>query len=313
MATPGFDLTTLTSYVDENSFELIGKAVLGTNLAKEVNVRAGLKGNSVKIPLLSDDFTVGNGNNCGWEAPSSASISQADMCLYHAKIQHEFCVQSLRDTFMAQALSAGQFAGSENLPYEATYVDYFVQKLNNWNEKFLIEGKGADCTGFRQAISGSATDGAATAWSTSNALDGAYAMYAALDGEVALADDLILVLSPGDYKKVAIDAVSQNYFMTDMTPNTRNGSSFILPGTGIKVVATAGIAEQADEKNTRILTRASNLIMGTDLTGDFETFKMWYSEDNDQVRATMKWAIGATAAEPTQAVISNATKTNYTL
>lgn len=311
---PGFDLSTLTAYVDETSFDLIAASVLGTNLAQNVNVRAGLKGNTVAIPIMSDDFTVGDGNSCGWNAPSSASIDQIEMCLHHAKIQHEFCTQALRETFMAQALAAGQFGSSENLPYEATFVNYFVEKLQNWNEKFLIDGKGT-CTGFRQALSGSATEGASGAWSTTNALTGAYDMYSKLSGEVALADDLIMVLSPGDYKKLALNAVAENYFRTDFTP-IANGSNFILPGTAIKVVACGGIKEQTGGiagYNTRILTRASNLIMGTDLTGDFETFKMWYSEDNDQVRATMKWAIGAAAAEPTEGVISNSTRANYSL
>ena len=58
----GFDLSGLTQYVDETSFELISKAVLGTNLASYVDVRAGLKGNSVAIPLLEDTFTVQDGN-----------------------------------------------------------------------------------------------------------------------------------------------------------------------------------------------------------------------------------------------------------
>jgi hypothetical protein len=312
MATPGFDLTGLTGYVDENSFDLIASAVLGTELANNVSVRAGLKGNSVDIPVMSDDFTVGDGNSCGWSAPSSASIEQVNMCMYHAKIQHEFCVQSLRDTFMAQALAAGQFGGSENLPYEATYVDYFVKRLKNWNEKFLIDGKGT-CTGFRQAISGSGVSAAGynTDWTTSNAVAGAQALYEALPNDVALADDLILVLGPHDYKALSLNATQLNYFHIE--PGVPGRTDLYVPGTGVKAVACAGIKNQTDGKNTRILTRASNLIMGTDLTGDFETFKMWYSEDNDQVRATMKWAIGAAAAEPDMAVIANPTVANFTL
>lgn len=310
----GFDLTGLTGYVDENSFELISSAVLGTELAQNVDVRAGLKGNSVAIPVMEDTFNVADGNDCGWTANNTASISQVDMCMYHAKVQHEFCPQALRDTFMAQALAAGQFGGSESLPYEATYVDYFVKKLKNWNEKFLIDGKGASCTGFRQAISGSGVDGAAynIDWTITNAVEKAQDLFSALPADVALADDLLMILSPGDYKTLALSATQQNYFTPAYNP-IADGSTFYVPGTRVKVVATAGIKDQTNGLNTRIVTPARNLIMGTDLTGDFEVFKMWYSEDNDQVRATMKWAVGAAAVEPANAVIANPTVANYTL
>ena len=42
---------------------------------------------------------------------------------------------------------------------------------------------------------------------------------------------------------------------------------------------------------------ADMIIMGTDLTGDFEQFKLFYSESNDEVRAIMRWKIGVAVTE----------------
>ena len=86
-----------------------------------------------------------------------------------------------------------------------------------------------------------------------------------------------------------------------------------IPGTNVKVIACAGIKDQTGGKNNRFLTRASNIILGTDLTGDFEQFKLFYSQDNDQIRATMKWAIGVAVKEPGLGIIANPTVTNYSL
>lgn len=300
-----FDLTGLTGYVDENSFELISKAVLGTNLASFVDVRAGLKGNAVAVPLLDATFNVTNGNDCGWTGNNTASISQVDMCIYHPKVQHEFCPQALRDTFMAKSLSAGAYGSSENLPMEAVFANYFVEKLQNYNEKYIIAGT-TSCDGIQAPISSSGTKlaGYDIAWSTSTSVAAAQALYAGLSGTVSMADDLILVVSPGDYKSLAMGVTAGNYY--HINPDLKN---VFIPGTNVRVVASAGLKEQTDGKNTRILTRASNIILGTDLTGDFEQFKLWYSEDNDQVRATMKWAIGMAVVEPNLAVIANPTRT----
>lgn len=308
----GFD--GLTQYIDETSFELISKAVLNTEVAKYVDVRAGLKGNKVDIPLVDETFNIGDGASCGWDANNTASISQVEMDIYHAKVQHEYCPQVLRDTFLAGQLAAGQFGGSESLPYEQVFAGQLVEKLNNWNEKFLINGKGTS-KGYQNAFSASYSDTGATysdtisgSMSSANSIAIAHTMYELLPGEVSNADDLVLLVSIGDYKKIQLGVTQGNYY--HISPDTKE---VFVPGTTIRVVGSAGIKDQSDGKNTRILTRASNLILGTDLTGDFETFKMWYSEDNDQMRATMKWAIGAAVKEANLGVIANPEKTNFTL
>ena len=66
MALPGFDIAEIQGYVDQHSFDLISKTVLNTELASEVNVRVGLNGSTVQIPLLSGDFNTLNGNLCGF-------------------------------------------------------------------------------------------------------------------------------------------------------------------------------------------------------------------------------------------------------
>jgi hypothetical protein len=308
----GFD--GLVQYVDETSFELISKAVLGTNLATYVDVRAGLKGNKVDIPLVDETFNIGDGMACGWSANNTASISQVEMDIYHAKIQHEYCPQVLRDTFMAGRLAAGQFGGSESLPYEAVFAGQMVEKLQNWNEKFLINGKG-NSKGIQYAFSASyAADGdtykdqISGSWTAATSIAQAQTMYELLDAEVSIADDLILITSVGDYKKLALGVTQGNYY--HIAPDLTN---LYIPGTNIRVVASAGIKDQTDGKNTRILTRASNIVLGTDLTGDFEQFKLWYSEDNDQMRATMKWAIGTAAKQAGLGVIANPSVTNFSL
>lgn len=300
----GFD--GLTQYVDETSFELISKAVLGTSLGSYVDVRAGLKGNRVDIPLVDETFNIGDGEACGWNADNTASISTVPMDIYHAKLQHEYCPATLRDTFMAGKLASGQFGGNESLPYEEVFAGQLVEKLANWNEKFLISGKGAS-DGIQTPISASGVEvpGTDIDWTATTSVAGAHSLYEGLPGEVSNADDLIMVVSMGDFKALQLGITQGNYF--HIAPDAKE---VFVPGTNIRVVPSAGILDQTNGKNTRILTRASNIVMGTDLTGDFEQFKLWYSEDNDQVRAMMRWAIGAAVIQPELAVIANKGRVN---
>ena len=61
-----FDISAIAGYVNENAFDLIAKTILETDLASYTNVRVGLKGDTVKIPLLSGDFTTQDGAACGF-------------------------------------------------------------------------------------------------------------------------------------------------------------------------------------------------------------------------------------------------------
>lgn len=301
-------LTGLTGYVEENAFELLSKAVLETNLAQYVTVRAGLQGNSVDIPLMSDDFALKNDGSsayCGWSDNGTTTISQVNMKLAHPKLQRAYCVNTLRDTFMSQQLSAGAYNGEEALPFEAVAANYFTQKVSNYNEIFMILGDtlgGVTYGGLKAqaaaAVTATTMTGinqgkwvAGTAGSGEiNALDAALAVFQSAPAEIALRDDNILIVSVAAYKALLGAMVKANLYNY-----TGNVNEVFIPSTNVRVVPSAGIAAT---DNFKLLTSGANIIMGTDLTSDFDEFRVWYSQDNDEVRASMKWAVGVAIVEP---------------
>ncbi len=335
-----FDVTGLSRYVDQNSFELLSKAVLETSLAQNVTVRAGLQGNQVAIPILEDNFISGGydlsnyaasaSKICGWNPKGSTAITQVTMALAHPIMQRAYCVNTLRDTFMSQQLSRGAQNGIESLPFEEVAASYFTKNVTNYNEHFLINGDTvgtaqagatpyADTAykGFRGLVaagsgsykwndtgagaSGAAIDQALLPWTSGasvadtsvNALDAAMLLFEAAPAEIMMASDLVLVVGVADFKALVGAMVKANLYHY-----TGDVNEVIIPATNIRVVASSGIGNQAavgglTGRNFKFLTTSSNLIMGTDLTSDFDEFKVWYSQDNDEVRSSMKWAIGA--------------------
>jgi hypothetical protein len=301
-------LTGLTGYVDENSFELLSKAVLETSLAQYVTVRAGLQGNSVDIPLLADDFALKNddsGTYCGWVDGGTTTISQVNMKLAHPKLQRAYCVNTLRDTFMSQQLSAGVYGGETALPFEQVAASYFTQRVTNYNENYLIVGDtlgGVTYTGLKAQAAAAVTATTMTGinqgtWVAGtagggeiNALAAAMAAFAAAPAEIMLRDDNFLVVSPAAYKALIGAMVNANLYHY-----TGNVNEVYIPGSNVRVVASSGIA---NNDNFKLLTSGANVIMGTDLTSDFDEFKVWYSQDNDEVRSTMKWAVGVAIVQP---------------
>jgi hypothetical protein len=62
----------------------------------------------------------------------------------------------------------------------------------------------------------------------------------------------------------------------------------MVPGTNVKAIAVKGLNSQ----NAMVATPTSNLYLGTDLTSDMEDFRIFYSEDNDEVRMRAKFKLG---------------------
>lgn len=285
-----FNIGAISGYVEQNSFELISKAVLETPLADYFNVRVGLKAGLNKMPIMAGDFYVADGSSCGYTTSGETTITQVDLNLKQAKVNQSYCPNTLRETFLSQSLAAGQFAGNESIPVEELMANYFVKKLNNWNENFLIKGDGS-FNGLEDIIT--AANGAnkytgdTATWVLSGAVATAQAMYAELADEVMTMDDLILICSPQQYRLLQLAVTQENYY--HISPD---GELFI-PGTSVRVVPSLGCSNAQ-----KFLGSSSTLFLGTDLSSDYETFRVFYDQSEDEVRTIMKWAIGVAVSQP---------------
>ncbi len=288
-----YDLSGLGAYVGELEFELISKSILQTDLANYVQTRVGLKGMTEKIPLLSGDFVLQDGLNCGFDGSSNnTDITQVTMNLAAKKYQSELCPDSLMSVFMGQYLSAGQQAGNETPPMEEMIAQYYVDKTSNYVETFLTQGDGTvdGIEGLVQVANGAVaqTTVAPATWSSSNAIAQAQSLVEALPAESANRDDLIMIVSPEYKRALTLNITQQNYF--HISPDS---ADVFVPGTNVRVVANAGLVG----RDYACVGPASAIIMGTDLTSDFENFRVWYSADNDVVRTQIRFKLGVAITE----------------
>lgn len=283
-----FNITDITGYVDENSFDLISKAVLETPLADYFNIRVGLKAGDNKIPIMNGDFFVQDGGSCGYTTSGDTTITQIDLNLKAAKVNQSYCPETLRTTFLSQSLAAGQFAGNESIPVEQLMAEYFVKKLNNYNENFLINGDGA-YNGLTDIITvaNGATQVTGQTYTVANAVSKAQDLYSQLPDEVMMMDDLILILSPQQYRVMQLAITQENYY------HIAPGGELFVPGTSVRIVPSLGCTNAQ-----KFMGSTSTLYLGTDLSSDFEQFRVFYSADNDEVRSLMKWAIGVAVTQP---------------
>lgn len=290
----GFDITAVAGYVSENEFDLISKTVLNTDLASEMNVRVGLKGDTVQIPLLAGDFVTQDGTNCGFDGSNNdVTISKVIMNIANRKYNGEYCPQVLRDTFLSQSLAAG--AMQESISFSEMMANYFVKELTKYNEEFIIKGEGAIEGLYDLVTAGTGGTGATlqggviAAWDVDNAITQAQTLALAIPDAVADRDDLIMIVSPAAHRVYKLAVAQANLF--HYGPN----DTVYVAGTNVKLVSSQGCKGAAVD--FKIAGPAEFLILGTDLTSDYEQFSLRYSEDNDIMRAIMRWRIGTAVTQ----------------
>lgn len=294
----GTGLDALTKYTDELSLELIAKAVLTTDLMNEIDVRSGLSAGTVAINLMDGDLDVSN-LDCGWTPSGDVNFSQVDIVIAAKQVKMELCPNDLREYWLSQRMSAA--ADQESVPFEETIAAYYVERIKKYNETFLMIGDIADGgtnNGIKQQVEAAITAGTITppagaaAWVVGNAIDQALDLYDAIDESVKERDDLIMIVSPANYRTLTRALVAQGgtgYFHY----NYGDGQGVLeLPGTNCKVVKSAGLIGPANT-NFVVAGPAGFIVAGTGLEDDAtSSMSFFFDKGEDVVKFIAKWRLG---------------------
>jgi hypothetical protein len=279
-----YNLTGLQTYTDEMSFELISKAVLQTNLMEYSTIRSGLKAGTTAINLLDADIAVAD-RACGWDAAGNLVYTQVDIVMAEKQTKQALCPTDLRDYYLSERLSAS--AHAEEVPFEEVVSNLFVEKIKNWNESYLAGELFTKVT----VANGAADSGQTVASTLSTIVDDVQDLFDAIDPAVLDRDDLVVVMSPANYNLLRRALVAQNLY--HYVPSDNN-ASLMIPGTNLTAIKGTFSGPQM------VAGPGKDIVIGVGLEDDFDTLKIFYSQDNDEVRVMSAWRLGLAVVDVTK-------------
>jgi len=300
-----FDLSGLNTYTDEVGGLLLSESIVKAVTPSLVYIQAGVKGTQA-INLLSSSISIGDGG-CGWDSTSNQSgttFTQRNLATKLYKYQETLCPTSLRDYWAGMFLNNP--ASNEELPFEEQIAALKVKEIQKFVEdKVWLATAGADgFDGFYTTISTGTTGVNAVVGATTPAnntmLTCVDEVISACPDAIRQDDDLIVFMSPQNYNNYVVNLRTANYFHFD--PSTA-GEEFITfhPATKIRVVGVPGLSG----KNTIVLGKSSEMVIGVGLMDDTERLDMWYSRDNDEVRLQGQFNLASNIAFPENFVTNN--------
>lgn len=295
------NVSALSTYTDELKMELIKKSVLEGRTTQLITVQPDIK-SAASINIIDSTLELQAGA-CGWNDAGSTALSQRDIAVCPIKVNESICLDTLESYYTQKMMQPGSY--NEEIPFEQMFAEEKAGKISAVIDDIIWKGNVtggtgnlALCDGFIELAGGSSVvDGntsSATAIDASNVIDLVDDMVTALPADIIDADDLHLFVGYDTYRLYSKALRDANLFHYTGAEDQGQEFSQMVPGTNVRVIAVRGL----NGTNKMFLSRAANLYFGTDLLSDAEEFRIFYSEDNDEVRFRAKWKMGVQFAFP---------------
>lgn len=299
------NVSDLTAYVEQNRLPLIKKAVLGGRTLQYITTQPDVK-SSIAINIINSDL-VAQAGACGWNESGETILSQEILTVEDLRVNEAICLNTLETYYTQKLMQPGSY--NEQIPFEQIYTEEKAEKVAALVEDLMWKGNTTltgstnlnKADGFLRKIdtvySGSVVNGnvsGLTAITAANIVGIIDAINSVIPTDILAMDDLTIFVGYDVFRTYTLALRNLNLFHFTGDQNQGGDYTLLVPGSATRIVATRGL----NGTNRIVATYAKNLYFGTDLLSDFEEFKIFYSEDYDEVRTRIKWKQGVAAAFP---------------
>lgn len=285
-AVTNFLVSSLPDYVATNRDLIIasfGLANAGTR--GRIGLQTGVK-KVAALNYLALSPVFQDGSECGFNAQDEIALAQRYIEVAAIKVNGQICPETLLGKYAEYLVRVN--AKENQLPFEQYIVDTLIAQINKQIETLIWTGDtaGTDLIdGFLTQFSADGNVISATLTGIAAAYDAVKTVYFAMPEE-ALEKGGAIFVDPAIFRALLNDLVVLNYYHYDM--GNGNPEEILLPGTDVRVIKTAGLA------NTKAIvgTFADNLVYGTDMENDNEVVDIWWSQDDRMFKYEAKWNSG---------------------
>jgi len=306
----------ISAYTKQEIAPLLTEAVFAAktqSLIKSGGILLPKTKSSVAVPKLATNanFQV---DACGWNPSGTTTLSQATVTVGKIKMEETICPKDFEAYFSQEALKAGStyedFGWAE---FQTKFTEQKNKMIAKQLEVGLWQGDTDSATEnlkrfdglikiidagspVNANVSGYVSGGPISVLSATNIVASLNAVYKAIPVEIIDQDDLKVFVGNDAYRLavLAYQALNLYNYKVDGDAN----QTFVIPGTNVELVAVNGLNGTGDIYATTL----SNIAMAFDLEAEEENYKIWYSQDTNEVRYRVAFKLGIGVAYTTLCV-----------
>jgi hypothetical protein len=306
----------ISAYTKQEIAPLLTEAVFAAktqSLIKSGGILLPKTKSSVAVPKLATNanFQV---DACGWNPSGTTTLSQATVTVGKIKMEETICPKDFEAYFSQEALKAGstyedfgwaefqtKFTAQKNKMIAKQLevglwqgdTDSASENLKRFDGLIKIIDAGSP---VNANVSGYVSGGPISTLTASNIVASLNGVYKAIPVEIIDQDDLKVFVGNDAYRLavLAYQALNLYNYKVDGDAN----QTFVIPGTNVELVAVNGLNGTGDIYATTL----SNIAMAFDLEAEEENYKIWYSQDTNEVRYRVAFKLGVGVAYTTLCV-----------
>lgn len=309
-----FDVSGISTWNNEvaDRSSLLMTAMLGAKTMGIVRKYGGITGENVKVPVFETTAPWQAGAGCGYATSGTTTITQKTITTVPVTIQEKICPNTLLDLFTKQSW----VPTGNSTPQTGAMLEWWIQRklavTKNKIEQALWQSKTTYTNstnlklfnGFLAQIDTAATGIAATQQASISAstVRGIIEEMAYDKIPAAVRDQNPVIFCGYDTfniyrKKLMVD----NLYHSDPTNTALNAYEMAVFGTNVKLVGVPGLnndnaveagALPTAVKNRLIAAAPENLIAAFNVENDMNSFEVWYSPDDRDIKCHMRFYIG---------------------
>jgi hypothetical protein len=303
-------LGSLTSYTKQLVKPLLTSAVFGAKtqeMIKDGGIVIPQAKSVVAIPLMDTD-AVFQTDSCSFDPSGTTSFTQRTITVGKIKVEEKICPKDLEAYFTQEALKAGSnYEDFGNADFQAAFLAKKNARIAAQLETALWQGDTTSGTAnlnkfdglSKLIVAGSPVDANVSGYTgvatistitQSNVVAATEGIFKAIPAAVLAKGDVKIFVGNDWYRLLIMAYRALNLFAYN--PQDSQAQTFILPGTNIEIVSVNGLNGTGDA----FAISLSNIALAVDLVDEENNYKMWYSEDNNDVRFRVNFKMGVNVA-----------------
>ena len=303
-------LGSLTSYTKQLVKPLLTSAVFGAKtqeMIKDGGIVIPQAKSVVAIPLMDTD-AVFQTDSCSFDPSGTTSFTQRTISVGKIKVEEKICPKDLEAYFTQEALKAGSnYEDFGNADFQAAFLAKKNARIAAQLETALWQGDTSSGTanlnkfdGLQKLIaagspvnanvSGFTGVATITTITQSNVVAATEGIFKAIPAAVLAKGDVKIFVGNDWFRLLIMAYRALNLFAYN--PQDSQAQSFILPATNVEIISVNGLNTTGDAYAISL----SNMALAVDLVDEESNYKMWYSEDNNDVRFRVNFKMGVNVA-----------------
>ncbi len=313
----GFTVSALTDYVNQESTELLTALQFEAETGALANVQTGIK-SSAALQLLSNTPVPQDGSGCGFNASGDTTFTQRTLTTSAIKYQDTLCPRTLEAKWTQIMLKKGQNYDEKFAPeIMKAILDDVLKQIKRRQETADWQGDTASGSaylsrydGLIKIIAAATTGGTATAVAGPVTTSNIRTIVQNIVSKIGTIS--VLVGNPDVKIFMGYDMAElyrQKVFADNLYHVTGQGDQkgMFAEGSVHQIVPLHGLDGLGSSSGAAApfifaMDPDRQLYLGTDMENEEEESKVWYSQDDDNVKYSFRFRRGWQVSYPSEII-----------